>query len=132
MGGGGHAIKLYLSDIKADEIQVRGRIARKSEPGSYTLLLNWSDLKAKGLFSVSGSKLEELKGQEPSTNKEVSDLYLAVDDARNKKAEEVFSAQIKQAENALAASTTTTRMLDEVRNYFQPSMFQDNEKLWAA
>ena len=29
---------------KADEIQVRGRVARKNQPGSYSLLLSWPDI----------------------------------------------------------------------------------------
>lgn len=28
----------------SDDVQVRGRVARKSEPGSYTMLLSWDDV----------------------------------------------------------------------------------------
>ena len=127
--GGGHAIQLYLSEIKADEIQVRGRIARKSEPGSYTLILNWSELKDKGLFSISGSPLEEMRSNLPSS---ITELYTAIDEMRNKMAAERFTSQIKKAERLLAGSVKTTKLLDKVREYFHPSEQSDSERLWAA
>ena len=39
-----HALQLFLTVNKADEIQVRGRVARKNQPGSYSLLLSWPDI----------------------------------------------------------------------------------------
>lgn len=43
--GGGHVIQTFLSLDKADEIQIRGRVARKLERGSFSLIVSWTDVK---------------------------------------------------------------------------------------
>lgn len=62
--GGGHVLQLFLSKDEADEVQIRGRVARKNEKGSYSLLLSWEALSSSSLHNQSLKELQQQHGEE--------------------------------------------------------------------
>ena len=56
--GGMHVIQTYLSEERAEEIQIQGRTARQSAKGSYLSLITTSDLETLELQEMNeGEKL---------------------------------------------------------------------------
>jgi len=55
--GGLHVIQTYLSDDMAEQIQIMGRTARQGKIGSYTLIIQYEELKKK--FEITKETLEK-------------------------------------------------------------------------
>jgi len=110
--GGGHAIQLFLSVNKADEVQIRGRVARKNEPGSYALILNWADVRER----VNPTKADELKLSAASMS--ASQLYKRIDELRNAACSEGFAQQCTKAESFRDAHNQTFELLENTRKYY--------------
>jgi hypothetical protein len=110
--GGGHAIQLFLSVNKADEVQIRGRVARKNEPGSYALILNWADVRER----VNPTKADEL--QRSAASLSASQLYKRIDELRNAACSEGFAQQCTKAESFRDAHNQTFELLENTRKYY--------------
>lgn len=110
--GGGHAIQLFLSVNKADEVQIRGRVARKNEPGSYALILNWADVRER----VDPNKADVLKSSAASLS--ASQLYKRIDELRNAACSEGFAQQCTKAESFRDAHNQTFELLENTRKYY--------------
>ena len=56
--GGVHVIQTFLSEEVSEEIQIKGRTARQADPGSYCLILNYSDLER---FDIKIEDIQDIK-----------------------------------------------------------------------
>ena len=114
--GGGHAIQLYLTKVKADEIQVRGRVARKNEPGSYSLILSWEEVK-----EVVGESDDLKRVMKESKDNTPSQVYKNIDALRLKMANETFAKQLEDEKRSVELHGKTLSLLQEVRNFYATS-----------
>ena len=119
--GGGHAIQLYLTKVKADEIQVRGRVARKNEPGSYSLLLSWEEVRE---IVDESDDLKRIIKESKDTRKTPSQVYKGIDALRLKMANDTFAEQLEYEKRSVELHEKTLHLLQEVRKYYEnTSMF---------
>ena len=56
--GGVHVIQTFLSEEASEEVQIKGRTARQSQPGSFSLILNYRDLER---FDIKIKDIEDIK-----------------------------------------------------------------------
>ena len=56
--GGVHVIQTFLSEEASEEVQIKGRTARQSQPGSFSLILNYRDLER---FDIKIEDIEDIK-----------------------------------------------------------------------
>ena len=82
----------FLSLNKADEIQVRGRVARKNERGSFALILNWEDIGGQ----VDRGQVETLKQRWSAMS--AMQRYTVLDELRTSASSNGFEKQCSLAE----------------------------------
>ena len=112
--GGGHAIQLFLSLNKADEVQIRGRVARKNEPGSFSLILNWENLDT----VLTTSKMVKLKG----VNNDPVLLYQEIDKSRMEASSSAFDKQRRTAVEKKKPHKEIFDLLQRVRQYYMQKL----------
>lgn len=112
--GGGHAIQLFWSDNPAEELQIRGRIARKADRGSYELMVDMESLKVK-FRSVSEcfTAFEEKKKSMCATR-----MYDEVDLLRQEMSKKEFVRRKEMCEKALDTHERTLRLLKGLCDLF--------------
>lgn len=132
--GGGHAIQCYLSKTNADEVQVRGRVARKNEPGSYSLFVHWGDVRATinksntVLSDLENEHIKALKGDDAgdARKKTPTELYRDIKEERLKEAEARFEKQCTRADRLLVAHNRTMELTQYTRQFFNGSTTRSN------
>lgn len=116
--------RVSVRAVKADEIQVRGRVARKSDPGSYSLILSWVEIesvlgKSKELDKLrADAKIKYSSGADTAA----SEVYKQIDELRLSKANTIFEQQQIDAKKSEKVHAESMMLLADVRGYFNPSL----------
>ena len=102
--GGMHLIQTFLSLDKSEEIQCMGRVARQSDPGSFSMILLDTSLEE---FDISNNDIKNMKSY--------SKFYDFLDKMRNKKYQKIYSKRIKGIKNACEIHQKSEEFLNELK-----------------